>query len=313
MGILGAGLKRRGHISVGYNIFQTYLGYQDHIINTTPLELTNTSKQMMSFFDIFHFHYNSSILQNFADLPLIKAKGKKMFMHHWGNDVRFHDKARINNPYVYTGDSPPNSVIHEKLLTASKYIREAIVQDHEVLPYVVPYYEKVHVLPIAIDLAQFTPAFPSPANPRPLILHAPTNPAFKGTAPIEQAIEKLKERYDFRYRRVQQLNHLQAVQLYREADIIIDQILCGSYGLLSVEAMAFGKPVLTYVRDDLVPLFPAELPIINTNPDTIHEKIKELLENPELRYQAGVRGRIYAEKYHARDVVVDKLLSIYSS
>lgn len=147
---------------------------------------------------------------------------------------------------------------------------------------------------------------------KPLIVHAPTNPAFKGTAHIERVIEKLRATHDFEYRRIEKMNHEQAVMLYKEADIIVDQILCGSYGLLNVESMALGKPVVAYIRPDLIPSFPSELPVINANPDTIYEQIKMLLDNPELRYERGVAGRIYAEKYHAIDVIGDKLLAIYS-
>lgn len=312
MGILCGALKSRGHIAVGYNIFHSYLGYQEHLINTIEDELANMAPQIMSFFDIFHFHYNSSILPNYADLPLLKAKGKKMVMHHWGNDVRFHEQAREKNRFVYTGDSPPNEKMDEQLRMISTYVREAIVQDHEVLPYVAPYYEKVHILPIAIDMRRFTPQYPDADKKKPLIIHAPTNPDFKGTAHIERAIERLRESYDFEYRRIEKMNHLQAIQLYREADLIVDQILCGSHGLFSVEAMAFGKPVIAYIRDDLVATFPQELPIVNANPETVEEKIRLLLDHPLLRQELGIKGRAYAEQYHSREVVVDKLLQIYA-
>jgi len=313
MGILSGALKRRGHISVGYNTFHTYLGYKEHLINTVGWELEKVSHHLINFFDIFHFHYASSLMTNYADLPLIKAKGKKMIMHHWGNDVRFHDQARVNNPYVYTGDSLPNEVMHQKLASISPYIREAIVQDYEVLPYVEPYYDKVHVLPIAIELAPFVPHYPSEYKQQPLILHAPTNPAFKGTEHVERALLRLKGEFDFQYRRIENMNHQQARQLYQEADIIIDQILCGSYGLLSVESMALGKPVVAYIRGDLVSRFPADLPIVNANPDTIYEQVKRLLQQPHLRRQLGIQGRQYVEKYHDSNVVAEKLIGIYQN
>jgi len=313
MGILSGALKRRGHISVGYNTFHTYLGYKEHLINTVGWELEKVSHHLINFFDIFHFHYASSLMTNYADLPLIKAKGKKMIMHHWGNDVRFHDQARVNNPYVYTGDSLPNEVMHQKLVSISAYIREAIVQDYEVLPYVEPYYDKVHVLPIAIELAPFVPHYPSEYKQQPLILHAPTNPAFKGTEHVERALLRLKGEFDFQYRRIENMNHQQARQLYQEADIIIDQILCGSYGLLSVESMALGKPVVAYIRGDLVSRFPADLPIVNANPDTIYEQVKRLLQQPHLRRQLGIQGRQYVERYHDSNVVAEKLIGIYQN
>ncbi|WP_027417274.1 glycosyltransferase family protein [Aneurinibacillus terranovensis] len=313
MGILSGAMKKRGHIAVGYNIFHSYLGYQEHLINTVQSEISETSKHIMNFFDIFHFHYNSSLLPNLSDLPRLQEKGKKMIMHHWGNDVRFHGQARENNPYVYTGDSPPDEVMHDRLTRISASIRQAIVQDYEVYPYVTPYYEKVHVVPIAIDIRKFVPAYPTVYKGRPLILHAPTNPLFKGTEFVEKAIERLRKDYTFDYKRIERMSNVEATKLYREADIIVDQILCGSYGLLSVESMALGKPVVTFIRPDLVSQFPPELPIINANPDTVYDQIKMLLDNPHLRHQAGINGRKYVEKYHASDVVAERVLAIYEN
>jgi glycosyltransferase involved in cell wall biosynthesis len=269
-------------------------------------------KHIVSFYDIFHFHYGTTIWPQFEDVKEIKATGKKMIMHHWGNDVRFHDLARINNPYVYTGDSPPNERIDKQLTKISQYISEAIVQDYEVLHYVKSYYKKVHVLPLAIDLRNFQPTYPDVLKKRPLILHAPTNPDFKGTTYIEDAIKQLQSSHDFDYKRIEKMNHAQVISLYKEADIIVDQILCGSYGLLSVESMALGKPVITYIRPDLLNKFPLALPIVSGNPDNIKEKIQTLIENPPMRKSLGIQGREYVEKYHAREIVVAKLLSIYA-
>ncbi|MFZ7102543.1 MAG: glycosyltransferase [Peptococcaceae bacterium] len=312
MGILCGALKKRGHIAAGYNTFHSYLGYQDHLINTNVSKIKKQFKHIANFYDIFHYHYGTSIWTTAKDLKLLRKKGKKMIMHHWGNDVRFHGIARQNNPYVYTGDSPPNVEILRSLLKISKYIPEAIVQDYEVLPYVAPYYQKVHVLPLAIDLRDFLPVYPRIEKKRPLILHAPTNPDFKGTAAIERAIDQLKKTHDFDYQRIEKMSHAQVIRLYQEADIIVDQVLCGSYGLLSVESMALGKPVIVFIRPDLVSKFPAELPVVNGNPDNVKEKIEMLLENPVERNNLGIRGRKYVEKYHARDIVTDKLLAIYA-
>ena len=142
-------------------------------------------------------------------------------------------------------------------------------------------------MPIAIDLAHFQPQYPSLQKERPLILHAPTNPDFKGTFFIEKTIEKLKEEYNFDYQRIEKMNHEEVIKLYEKADMIIDQVLCGSYGLLSVESMALGKPVLTYIRPDIVSTFPTELPIVNANPDNLYEQVKRLLKSPELRRELG--------------------------
>lgn len=313
MGTLCGGLKKAGHYALGYNTFHSYLGYKDHLVNTDVIVIRNIFKHLINGFDIFHYHYGTTIWPDLRDVRELQAHGKKIIMHHWGNDVRFHGMAKANNPYVYTGDSPPDRQIRENLKRLSRYFKEAIVQDHEVAAYVAPYYQKVHVLPLAINLKRFRPYYPDPAKKRPLILHAPTNPLFKGTSYIEAAIDRLSSKYSFDYRRIEKMNHKKAVQLYKEADIIIDQVLCGSYGLLSVEAMALGKPVITYIRPDLINEFPDDLPIFSASPKTIMEKLKVLLENPKLRRNLGIRGRKYVRRVHAVENVVKQLVEIYTN
>ena len=313
MGILAGALKEEGHEALGYNTFHSYLGYHNNLYNTDAGTIQKSFRAILNKYDIFNFHYAVTVWPDHRDLAAIKEKGKKVIMHHWGNDVRFHDIARINNPYVYTGDSPTNKEIRRKLKKLSQYISEAIVQDYEVYPYVSPYYKKVHVLPIAINLQQFQTYYPDTTKTRPLVLHAPTNPDFKGTQYIEKAISKLQPDYCFDYKRIEKMSHSQIVNLYKEADIIIDQILCGSYGLLSVESMALGKPVIAYIRPDLLQQFPSDLPIVQANPDNIAEVLRMLLLSPDLRNTIGQEGRKYVCKYHADNVVVQKLLSIYNN
>ena len=311
MVILSSALIHKGHYSLGYNTFHSYLGYKDNLVNLDQKQLEERYEEILDSYDVFHFHYGTTLRPDFSDLPELKRRNKKMIMHHWGNDVRFHDQARKHNPYVYTGDSPPDEAIHNKLMKITAYIKAAIVQDYEVYEYVKDYYEKVYVLPIAIDLEYFYPHYPSVTKERPLILHAPTNPDFKGTSDIEKTIEKLKQEYSFEYKRIEKMNHEEVINLYKDADMIIDQVLCGSYGLLSVESMALGKPVLAFIRPDLISSFPPELPIINSDREHLYQQVKMLLDNPAQRKELGIKGRQYVEKFHSHDVLVNQLLEIY--
>ena len=75
--------------------------------------------------------------------------------------------------------------------------------------------------------------------------------------------------------------------------------------------MCAGKPTLTYIRDDLVSAYPEDMPLVNTNPDTIYENLKKLITDAELRHEIGLKSRAYVEKYHDVKVVVDDLENIY--
>lgn len=312
MGMLGKGLQAQGIQAVSYNNFHTYLGYRDHVHNVDAFEIEYAFPDALAYFDVFHFHYASTMLPQSMDLPFIQQTGKPILMHHWGNDVRTHAVATLNNRYVFTGDSPPAEQVHQTLTTLSSIIEHAIVQDYEVYPYVAPYYKHVHVLPIAFDVHSTEPCYPSELENDPLIIHAPTNPQFKGTSYIEAAIDRLRsDGLRFRYQRIEKMSNLEALTLYRGADIVVDQILCGSYGMLAVESMSLGKPVVGYIREDLKTTFQEVPPIISANPDEFYDVLKNLIGNPQLRRQVGEQGRAYAETYHSLPVVTNRLIEIY--
>lgn len=313
MGIISRGLQQIGIDSTAFNTFHTYLGYRDFIHNVDIFELEHVYRDMLNYFDIFHFHYGATLLPDFMDLEDIRRMGKPMIMHHWGNDVRTHAIASLNNRFVYTGDSPSPESIHHNLTLLSSYIDFAIVQDYEVYPYVAAYYKKVQVLPIAMDVLGIKPAPPSVEQTCPLVIHAPTNPLFKGTAIIEAAIAQLQaEGLCFTYRRIEQMSNAEALDFYRNADLVIDQILCGSYGMLAVESMSLAKPVIGYIREDLKPLYPEIPPIISANPEQFYSVLKELILSPALRVELGLRGRTYVEKHHDIRSISLQLEHIYN-
>lgn len=311
IGALCGSMQTKGHFARGYNFFSTYLKYKDFLINSDAFEMGRMFEEAIRQFDLFHYHYGLTLYPRYKDLELLRNAGKPMVMHHWGSDVRMASLANLYNPYAYTGDSQPEESIRQSLSVLGGYFTDAIVQDDEVRPYVEPYYRRVHVIPLAIDVSRFPVAYPSVTETNPLVVHAPTNQEFKGTADIEKAIEALSKELTFQYVRVEKLSHEEAVQWYQKADIVIDQIRCGSYGLLSVEAMAYGKPVVAYIRPDLLGHFGPDLPIASANPDTIYYVLGDLIRSPERRFQLGLAGRRYVEERHDSLKIADRVLEVY--
>ncbi|WP_428910837.1 glycosyltransferase [Niallia sp. Krafla_26] len=311
MGTLCKELRKNGHHAVGYNCFHTYLNYKGAIINTDAFEVIREIDFLLKHTDIFHFHNANTFIQDFADLPLLKEKGKKMVMHHWGNDVRTVQMVNKLNPYPLPPTYYTDEEIHKQLTDLSQFIDTAIVQDYEAYSYVKDYYKNVFVLPLACNIEDFQVSYPSVKNNKPLIIHAPTNRAFKGSDYIESAINQIQGKCEFTYQILEKKSHDEALAMYRNADIIIDQLLCGTYGMFSVEAMAMGKPVIAFIRDDVRSKFPDALPIVQATPETLAEVLLDLIQNPKRRHKIGKASRQYVENYHSAERVTNELLNIY--
>lgn len=266
-------------------------------------------------YDVFHFHFGETFLKDRADLEFLKKHGKKLVVQHRGSDVRMLSIAQsYNNQYVRVkgGRRRQEEQIVQKLKELSAYIDHAIVADHELLPYVVNHYKHVHILRQFITLDKFKPFYPSTLSTRPLILHAPTNTYLKGTEVVLEVINRLRRNgHEFDFILVEGMTHEEAIQCYKKADIIIDQLLQGSFGVFSLEGMALGKPVLCYIRKQLLNKYPPGLPIVLADTTTCYEVLKQLIHKPERRHLLGKAGRQYIERYYDSHVLGKQLKNIY--
>ena len=275
-------------------------------------------------YDVFHFYFRSffffepanNAFPSGLDLLMLRAAGKTVVMHYRGSEVREAERFREFSPYNYVDENPSGifTKFREPSLSSRiDYVRSVanvvLVPDEELQSYV----PGSRIVRRAIDLADFSVP-PDPENEVPLVIHAPSRRIVKGTDYVLEAVEQLRAdgvRFDFRL--VENLAHKEAKQLYREADIIIDQLRIGWFGVFALEAMALGKCVLAYVRDDLRPSLGEAPPLLFTNPDELVEDLRAAIGDAELRATIGARGRAYVETHHDATEVAKELLDLYQN
>ena len=317
MRALTNGIAAKGHYAKTLCYYPNYLKYHaDYSFDirqyADPVEQSKRiAAEILSEFDIFHFHYGMTLTLDQSDLPVLKDIGKKVVMHHWGSDVRLLSKALEVNPYIKV-KSTDEEAIKRNLEHLSRYIDHGIIADRELYLFVKDYYKNIHFIPQAINLEEY-PYMPSSKKKKLLLVHAPTSPEIKGSQYIINAVEKLRPHYNIEFKLIQGMSHEEAKQWYQQADLIVDEILCGAYGLLAIECMSMGKPVISWIPDYMKEHYPAELPLLSANPDTISQVIKNALDNRDALPEIGRRGRAYVEKYHDVNRVSEQLIALYRS
>ncbi|WP_193337143.1 glycosyltransferase family protein [Devosia beringensis] len=265
-------------------------------------------------YSLVHYHGSHLLrgsMHHLLEGPYLAARKIPMLVSFGGGDARIVSMARRNNPYFYREEDPArDESIRRYLKSISRYIRYAAT-DCEMAEYVAPYFDKVFTFRQPVDMGRFSYVAPD-APRRPVLLHVPTEPHVKGTEQIVAAIEALRsEGLDFDFRMVRQLTQKEFYAELASCDVYIDELRCGSHGVTAVEAMACGKCTVTYIRPDLVDRYPADLPLVNANPDTITAVLRDLIGDADRRRDIAARSRAYALRYHDARVVAQDMLAAY--
>ncbi len=279
-------------------------------------------KKWIEWADVLHYAYTPG--DKFRrDLAYAHKLNKKIFVEFVGSDIRIPELLSEINPYF------KNAYYHEnyeykRVEAPNKELKlQKIFSKYGAIPIVNPemqlfvnrtLFPTLHQVFFRINVNDFSHLYPKIETKRPVIVHSPSALIAKGSNIILPIIERLKKKYDFEFIIIHQKPRSEVLELLKKADIFIDQIILGTYAMAAMEAMAYGKPTLCYIMPEVFKngLTP-ECPVVNVNPDTIEEKLIELILNPQLRHEIGLKSRTYIENYHNDLTIAHQLIDIYKS
>lgn len=283
-------------------------------------------------FDVFHFNFGSTLIDFHTyhifhwDLPFY-PKRSKIILTYNGCDARqkYATMRRVpiaachsNDCYGGMCNNGAFDAIRKKSVNiASTYANHVFAVNPDLL-YFLPE-NKSSFLPYATAQWYHIETLPYKIGKKIRIVHSPTNRAVKGSDYILKALDNLAGKYPIEVILVENIPNSQAMHLYSEADLVIDQVLVGWYGGFAVEVMKMGKPVAAYIRECDLELVPANMArevreaIINVNPETIERTIQEYLENPTLLYQKSQAAIDYVNKWHDPVYVAGITKAVYES
>jgi glycosyltransferase involved in cell wall biosynthesis len=236
--------------------------------------------------DVFHFYFGLTLVPKSVQFSLLRALRKRSVMHFLGSDIR--------------GKAP------EELAWARR-AGTRIVGSYDAARWV----PDALVIPPGIDLRRIEPAPPADRE-RPVVIHAPSSRRRKGTEHVVAACAELPVELEI----VEGLRHDEAFERFRSADIVVDQLNAGWYGVFAIECMALGKPVVTFLHEEAVrrteEAFDLEVPLVGATKETLRDALRPLVVSFEERRRIGAAGRAYVERVHDADAVAARLLDVYA-
>lgn len=141
----------------------------------------------------------------------------------------------------------------------------------------------------------------SPTDPADavIVLHAPTNPASKGSAEIRAAIKSLQAKgIMITYKEIRGRPHAEVIEAIQACDLVVDEVYSDApMAAFATEAAFYGKPVVVtgyfapHLHEVLAP--PQVPPTLFKLPSDLTSSIELLVNDIDLRTDLGQRARTF--------------------
>lgn len=197
-----------------------------------------------------------------------------------------------------------------------------------------------HLVPFGIDLQRFSPASSADARarlgvrPDHLVLCFRADPSpFKGLPFIKEALERLSATVPITLLTVGRHGELAAfrsryqiidagwltnddamLDVYRAADIFLMPSMGEAFGMMAMEAMACGKPVIAFEGTSLPEVLAAPqggIVVPRGDVAALTAAVERLITSPETRQRLGEQARQVAEERYHKDTYVSRIIAVY--
>lgn len=300
------------------NALNEYTDYEARLINTNPdcygkrtfpedlvwKKDRDICLDLISRADIIHFHHYFDLENNFLGVNFLKDTKKDCkFLRHYHTDLNTLTSGDKQLAEEFTKDSLNRVVI--------PHYPERTFLDSHILPNIIPIYDE-NMKPKQIN------------NKKVKVLYSASTKASrheerwatKGYPEVTKKLKYLSKKLDFEYIELFGVPYEKAMKIKQTADIIIGDIVTGSYHLTELEALSQGKVVISYLdARSVMTLINVvgcdDLPFVNATLDELNNILKELIENKALREEIGAFSRDWIEKYYDDKVLVNKFVEVY--
>jgi glycosyltransferase involved in cell wall biosynthesis len=327
-GFISKGLREIGIQTLSVSKKDKYKRHIDIELKAGGNYLQRKSKQLSNAiflircflkYDIFHFYSGRTLLWGQIDLYFYRLFRKKVVMHYLGNDVELYEWSVKNYEITNMQEmmSPEEGKIHDEKIRKRREFEDKFIDKSVVCaPQYSPFVENTDFIPLALDLGKFeyTP-LPKMKNEVLRVLHAPTNRKKKGTSHLLAAIERLKkENYKIELDLCENITHAELIRRYKHCHVSVVALLGGWYGTAGIEAMAIGRPIITFLRPSLfkyTDLKEEEIPIISAHKNSIYTKLKEILDGKYNLQDLSLKSREFVLETHDYKKISKRFLEIY--
>ncbi|WP_143201426.1 glycosyltransferase [Bradyrhizobium sp. NAS96.2] len=280
-------------------------------------------------FDFFHLYNDRGIIEPAGgygsprfgiavrEMEIYRQAGKRLYTYAYGADHRTREKNLALGKWNFCTECPEPGVYcvcddagGAAMLQVIREYSTAVVA-HGLAMRLIPGARNVPYL--TVDVNKFSPRRSwSQGDGNLIVGHFPNHGYFKGTKYLEGAIHSLQaEGHAVELLQLSGKPHHEILEAMQKIDVLVDQLISGSFGLTAVEAMASGCPVVCYLHDGVAVADREGCPVIEANPDTIKETLRQLIADRTRLSKLGAAGPDYVRKNYSVEALGRHLADLY--
>jgi hypothetical protein len=139
----------------------------------------------------------------------------------------------------------------------------------------------------------------------------------KGAFETIKIVEKQQKKLHFEFECISRRPHLETLSKKQASDVVIDEVVTGSYHLSTLEGLSQGKPTLAYLDNRTISTIYevtgaiSQIPIVNTQLEDLSAALKRLVEDKPLRGYLGAYSREWMEKHWSDAQMIQHYVHAY--
>lgn len=155
-------------------------------------------------------------------------------------------------------------------------------------------------LPVVVDIDAWASTTPLLERERPVVVHIPSQrtPPIKGTQFIDPVLRELHDEGVIEYVAPAGMTHHELQRLVKESDVVVDQLLFGSYGVAAVEAMAAGRVTVGRMNDAVRGRMTECPTFLEATPETLREVVASIRDRRDELRRVAERNLDYVRTWH---------------
>jgi glycosyltransferase involved in cell wall biosynthesis len=268
-------------------------------------------------YDVIHSHFKTLLSADGWEFGYLKRLGKVVVFHYRGCDVRHRSLNMRLQPVLnccqecdYPVGSCDTDYQRSQVAITRAYGDLFFVTTPDLRDFAAGSEHVPFIHPLGVDVESIAPVARDHGVFR--VVTSSTHHGIDGTRFIRDAVERLRrEGHAIELVEVSATRYLEALAIYKSADVYVGKLRMGYYNNANIETMMLGVPNMSYIRDEFRSIAP-DCPIIVTTPDSVYDRLRYYVDHRDELREIGARGPAFVHKHHDPDRIALQMIARYN-